>query len=91
MEEGEHKITAANLSFKIVDKMSSDTIPEDHILSQSIAAGTVVDTNSVVQVIVSSGNPVIMVPDMRGFESQEAIDTLSEIPFSIKIFSSVLS
>lgn len=50
----------------------SPNIPENLVLSQNIAAGCIVNKNSVISVQVSTGEDIYLLPDVIGFTEEEA-------------------
>ncbi|MBD5635498.1 MAG: Stk1 family PASTA domain-containing Ser/Thr kinase [Candidatus Eremiobacteraeota bacterium] len=61
-----NEVRARHLSLVITERDPNDQIPADTITSQSPQPGTQVDPNSTVNVVVSSGPPVLSVPAVEG-------------------------
>ena len=55
IEEAQKKADESNLKFLITDKQFSTTIPENRILSQELAAGSLTEKESSIRVVVSAG------------------------------------
>ena len=55
---------------------SSDTVPEDHVISQSEEPGTLVRERTNVRIVVSTGPEQILVPDLTGRTVEQAIEAL---------------
>jgi beta-lactam-binding protein with PASTA domain len=66
------------LSIKVVERVSSESLPVDTILSQSPEAATLVPTNSVIEVRVVSGSGFAVVPELVGGTEEEAAQLLKE-------------
>jgi len=78
LQDAQAALTAAGLKFGGSTSGPSDTIPVDHVVSQSPAAGTQVDTNTPVSVIVSIGPAQIAVPNVTCFSFGHANAVLSQ-------------
>jgi serine/threonine-protein kinase len=61
-----------HLKLVVSERDPNDQIPADTIVSQNTQAGTGVDPNSEIDVTVSSGPPVIVVPDVGGHVVDDA-------------------
>ena len=66
------------LSIKVVERVSSESLPVDTILSQSPEAATLVPTSSVIEVRVVSGSGFAVVPELVGGTEEEAAQRLKE-------------
>ncbi len=66
-------------------KTSSDTVPANHVIRQNPPAGTKVEKNALVELIVSNGLPVIGLRDVRGYNGSDAARTLQDDGFKVKI------
>lgn len=62
----------AGLVIQVQDKEYSDTIPENRVLSQDLQAGSIVDKNETLNLVVSAGIEKTYVQDVTGFSSEEA-------------------
>jgi serine/threonine-protein kinase len=82
---GEQKATAAlvdkGLVVDRVVRQADDTVPENHVIKTSPAAGTSVDRGSDVTLYVSSGPKQVAVPDVVGLTQREAQQTLGNRGF----------
>ena len=75
----ESRISDANMIMQITDKLNSDEIPKDLILSQSIEDGTVVnEKGTVLEVVVSAGGEIVYMPDYEGMKASEVYKELEE-------------
>ncbi|GAA4847462.1 Stk1 family PASTA domain-containing Ser/Thr kinase [Luteimicrobium xylanilyticum] len=54
----------------------SDKVPEGHVISVSVDAGTSVPHNSPIQVVVSDGPAPVTVPQVKGSDQDDAVATL---------------
>ncbi|MBE5954093.1 MAG: PASTA domain-containing protein [Lachnospiraceae bacterium] len=77
--EAEKKTKEAELVVQIVDKMNSDVIPMDLVLSQNIRDGEVVQVGTVLEITVSAGGELVYLPDLVGMTQDEAIATLKKL------------
>jgi len=65
-------------------KSPSDSIAANHIIRQNPAAGAKVDKNSLVELVVSNGLPLVGLPDVRGYNVSDAQRTLEDDGFKVK-------
>lgn len=82
--EGADKLKASDLLVEISGLQPSD-IPADLILYQDIEAGTVVEVNTLVSVLVSSELIKQPVPNVQGTEYEDAKEQLEELGFKVKV------
>ncbi|MSX77524.1 MAG: PASTA domain-containing protein, partial [Actinobacteria bacterium] len=64
------------LRIKVVERVRSESLPVDTILSQSPEATTLVPTDSVIEVRVVAGSGLAVVPDLLGTTEEEATKRL---------------
>ena len=64
------------LRIKVVERVSSESLPVDTILSQSPEATTLVPTDSVIEVRVVAGSGLAVAPDLLGATEEEAAKRL---------------
>lgn len=78
----------------IVDKVFSDSIPEDRVLSQSVKAGEILEAGSIVEIVISGGEEKeikreetddgkVTVPSVVFKKYDEAITLLSDLGFRV--------
>jgi serine/threonine-protein kinase len=80
----EAAITAAGL--KVTEqKQNSDTVPEHQVISVSPAPGTPVPPGSPVTVVVSTGPPMVDVPDTTGESVDDATNQLQALGFQVSV------
>ncbi len=75
-DEAQDALNTIHLGIKRGGEESSEEYPEGQIISQSEEAGTMVDKNTTIQVIISSGVGEFDVPDVKGKPKSEAESTL---------------
>ncbi len=75
----------AELIFQIVDKQYSDFIPQDMVLAQGLNKGKIVNSNNVLEVVVSGGREVFVMANICGISKEEAIDTLLTMGLNFEI------
>lgn len=80
--QAEAAIVNAGLVARFI-KSSSDTVPANHVIRQSPAAGTKVDKNSLVELVVSNGLPMVGLRDVRGYSAADAARTLRDDGFKV--------
>ena len=71
------------LKVKVVERVTSDSYPVDTILSQSPEPGTLVPTNTAIEVRVVMGSGLAVVPDILGFTLDEARKRLREMGLTL--------
>lgn len=77
--DAENAIVAANLVVGTVDMMSSASIPAGEVISQDPTGGTIVDINSVVNLVVSSGIAQVIVPNVVGNTEADATTSIEAV------------
>jgi eukaryotic-like serine/threonine-protein kinase len=65
-------------------KAASDTVEANHVVRQNPAPGTHVDKNSLVQLVVSNGLPLVGLPDLRSYVASDAVHELQDDGFRVK-------
>ena len=66
----------AGLIMQIVDKQYSEYVPQDMVLSQNVDRGKIVKVDRVVEVVVSGGREVVIVPDVCGYQKESAAEAI---------------
>ena len=66
-------------------KSASETVPPDHVIRQSPPAGTQVEKNQVVELVVSNGKPLRGLDDVRGYNVNDAQRTLQQQGFAVTL------
>ncbi|MBV8531141.1 MAG: Stk1 family PASTA domain-containing Ser/Thr kinase, partial [Candidatus Eremiobacteraeota bacterium] len=64
---------------------ASETVPPDHVIRQSPPAGTKVEKNQVVELVISNGKPLRGLADVRGFSVNDAQSALQQAGFAVTL------
>lgn len=80
-EEAKKELHSMGLGIKEAGTQASDEYPEGEIMSQDVEEGSNVDINTTIHVYISSGAGKITVPNVMGYDSEAAINTLSDQGF----------
>ena len=67
-------------------KSASDTVPANHVIRQNPEPGATVDRDTLVELVISNGLPMVGLPDVRGYNVSDAQRTLEDDGFKIKRF-----
>ncbi len=78
-QEAGRALAAARLAPEFTEEWSDDVPEPGMVVSQSLSAGTTVDHDSTVQVVISRGPLTILVPELRGVPLDEALAHLEEL------------
>jgi beta-lactam-binding protein with PASTA domain/tRNA A-37 threonylcarbamoyl transferase component Bud32 len=81
--QAEAAVVNAGLVARFI-KSPSDTVPANHVIRQNPAAGAKVDRNSLVELVISNGLPLVGLPDVRGYNVNDAERTLVDDGFKVK-------
>ncbi|HTC29982.1 MAG TPA: Stk1 family PASTA domain-containing Ser/Thr kinase [Candidatus Acidoferrum sp.] len=65
-------------------KTASDTVAVNHVIRQNPEAGSKVDRNALVELVISNGLPLVGLPDVRGYNVSDAQRTLEDDGFKVK-------
>ncbi len=79
--DAETELAALGLKIENKGEVSSDTYKEGEIANQEPVAGTAVDKDTTVSVVISNGKGSIDVPNVVGESESSAIDALEEMGF----------
>lgn len=63
---------------------NSDTIEAGYVISQSIDKGTMVTEEDKIKIVVSSGKEEVEIPDVTGYDDEQATTMLTEAGFEVK-------
>ena len=66
-------------------KSASETVPADRVLRQSPQAGTAVDRNQVIELVISNGKPLRGLEDVRGYSVSDAQRSLQQEGFAVTV------
>ncbi len=83
LPDAEERLNAAVLLYSIVGKEYSNQIPADMILTQSVAGGSVVAENTIIDLVISGGAQTAEVPNVEGLYIDEAVATLENLGFLV--------
>ncbi|MCL2573823.1 MAG: PASTA domain-containing protein [Defluviitaleaceae bacterium] len=84
LSDARTRVEESNLQYLIVGREFSLIIPADFVLDQDLAAGSVVETNSMVAITVSGGAEMGLVPDVVGTDADEAQQELENLGFTVR-------
>ncbi len=82
--EAQEAVVNAGLRTRFM-KSASETVPPDHVIRQSPPAGTKVERNQVVELVVSNGKPLRGLEDVRGFNVNDAQRALQQEGFAVTL------
>ncbi len=82
--QAQEEIVNAGLRTRFT-KSASETVQPDHVIRQSPPAGTRVEKNQVVELVVSNGKPLRGLEDVRGYNLNDAQRTLQQEGFAVTI------
>ncbi|MBP5417170.1 MAG: PASTA domain-containing protein [Clostridiales bacterium] len=71
-----------------VEYALSDTVEEDHVISQSIAANTPITRGEQVTIVIATKEELVKVPNVVGHPQKDAEDTLKELSFEVNVIQS---
>ena len=77
-------LSSKGLQFSIIGKEYSGNIPADYVLYQDIAAGSIVNINTMVMITVSGGAEMGIVPILSGEDATVAKMILEDLGFVVK-------
>lgn len=66
-------------------KSASETVPADRVIRQSPQAGTAVDRNQVIELVISNGKPLRGLEDVRGYNVNDAQRSLQQEGFAVTV------
>jgi len=81
--DAQASIVNAGLVARFV-KSSSDTVEANHVIRQNPPPGTRVEKNSLVELVISNGLPLLGLDDFRGFRFNDAQLNLQRDGFKVK-------
>jgi serine/threonine-protein kinase len=73
------RLSEAELGTKVVGRRFVVQVPADTVVSQAPPPGTKVQANRCIEVVVSAGSEVVVIPDLVGMKLREAIIHLSRV------------
>ncbi len=66
-------------------KSASESVAPDHVIRQSPPAGSKVEKNQVVELVISNGKPLLGLDDVRGYSANDASRTLQQAGFAVTL------
>ncbi|HEY5340354.1 MAG TPA: PASTA domain-containing protein, partial [Candidatus Aquilonibacter sp.] len=82
-EQAQEEAVNAGLVVRFI-KSPSDTVPINHVIRQNPQAGQKVDKDSQIELVISNGLPKVGLPDVRGYNVNDAKHTLADYGFTVK-------
>ncbi|HEY1656547.1 MAG TPA: Stk1 family PASTA domain-containing Ser/Thr kinase [Candidatus Tumulicola sp.] len=82
--QAQQAVVNAGLRVRFI-KSPSDTIAANHVIRQNPLAGTKVAKDSLVELVVSNGKPLIGLQDVRGYSMLDAQRTLQGLGFAVTV------
>lgn len=79
LDEATDLIEEAGLSLGNVDEAFSETVEEGLVISQSVAAGTMILQGETINLVISLGSGLVSVPDFTGLDKDEARELIVSI------------
>ena len=83
-EEAKSELHKLGLGIRNAGTQASDTYEEGQVMSQDVEEGSSVDVNTTINVYISSGAGAVTVPNVVGYDSDAAMNTLTDQGFSPK-------
>ena len=83
-EEAKSELHKLGLGIRNAGTQASDTYEEGQVMSQDVEEGSSVDVNTTINVYISSGAGAVKVPNVVGYDSDAAMNTLTDQGFSPK-------
>ncbi len=86
MTDAQAQQAAVNAGLRVrFIKSPSDTVPANHVIRQNPLAGTKVAKDSLVELVVSNGKPLVGLTDVRGYSVLDAQRTLQGLGFAVTV------
>ena len=83
VDEAERVLTAAGLKPGSVTRQASDSVPADHVMTSLPLAGETITRGRVVDMVVSSGRELALVPDLIGKNLKVVKEELAKAGFQL--------
>ena len=83
--EAAQQLTDVGLKLGEVDREASEDVPKGRIISQDPAPGEFLPAGDPVDVLISTGNPEVVVPDVLGKNKTEARRQLEDLGLKVKL------
>ena len=85
ISDAERKAEDSTMIIQIMDKDYSDEIPENEVLRQTPADGTLAKKGSVIELVVSGGKEKVFLIDVTGMEKEEGERRLKDIGLNVSV------
>ena len=82
--QAQQAVVNAGLRVRFI-KSPSDTVAANHVIRQNPLSGTQVAKDSLVELVVSNGKPLVGLADVRGYSVQDAQRTLQGMGFAVTV------
>lgn len=87
LSAAQQKLSDAGLVIS-VEYALSETVEEDHVISQSIAANTPIYRGDQVTIVIATKEPLVIVPNVVGHPQSDAESTLKALEFDVNVIQS---
>ncbi len=87
LSAAQQKLSDAGLMIS-VEYALSETVEEDHVISQSIAANTPIYRGDQVTIVIATKEPLVIVPNVVGHPQSDAESTLKALEFDVNVIQS---
>ncbi len=81
--EARNELTDVGLAVGKEEPRSDPTVPKDAVISSNPPAGTVVDKGQAIDLVISSGPEMVVVPDVVGSSEASAVVALQDAGFQV--------
>jgi serine/threonine protein kinase len=82
--DAQEQVVNAGLRTRFTNS-ASETVPPDHVIRQIPPAGSKVEKNQVVELVLSNGKPLRGLDDVRGYNVNDAQRTLQQDGFAVTL------
>ena len=83
--EASQRLSEEGLELGTVDQRASEDVPKNNVISQDPQAGDFVPAGDPVNIVVSTGKPDVVVPDILGDDRSEARNELEDLQLKVKM------
>jgi len=87
MQQASERLYAVTLQYSIVGRSYSEQVPANLVLTQNINAGLIVESNTIIDLTISSGAEMETVPDVTGLNIEDAQRLLTEAGFAVLVIN----
>jgi eukaryotic-like serine/threonine-protein kinase len=82
--QAQQAVVNAGLRVRFI-KSPSDSVPANHVIRQNPLAGTKVARDSLVELVISNGRPLVGLMDVRGYSALDAQRALQDQGFAVTV------